>query len=230
MTRRAKQSTIEESISQIEDGATVMIGGFGVPGTPFELIKELVRQGQRNLTVIKNDANEAGMGVDDLLVNGQVQRLIVTHIGLNPNAMHMMHEGGLQVEFLPQGILAERVRSGGAGLLGIVTDVGIGTEINEAKQIVDVGGVRGVIEPALRADFALIHAADADTFGNLRFAGTARNFNPLMAMAAGCTIVETERISALGTVAPEDVHLPGVFVDYIVELGDLSEAYDVVQR
>lgn len=230
MTGRAKHSTIEESISKVQDGATVMIGGFGVPGTPFELINELVRQGQRKLTIIKNDANEAGMGVDHLLVNGQVERLIVTHIGLNPNAMHLMHEGGLQVEFIPQGILAERVRAGGAGLLGIVTDIGVGTEINEGKQNVDFGGAQAVIEPALRADFALIHAAEADEFGNLRFAGTARNFNPLMAMAAECTIVETERIGVLGAIAPEDVHLPGVFVDHIVELGDLTEAYDVVQR
>ena len=157
------------------------------------------------------------MGVDDLLVNGQVQRLIVTHIGLNPNAMHMMHEGGLQVEFLPQGILAERVRSGGAGLLGIVTDVGIGTEINEAKQIVDVGGVRGVIEPALRADFALIHAADADTFGNLRFAGTARNFNPLMAMAASCVVAEPNEVVPTGVLPPDSIHTPGVLVDYLIE-------------
>ena len=207
-----------------------MLGGFGVPGTPFRLIEELVRSGAKDLTVIKNDANELNMGVDWLLSAGRVRKLIASHIGLNSRAVEMMNNGDLEVEFVAQGILAERIRCGGAGLLGFVTDIGIDTELAQGKQRLEVDGVGGILEPALRADVALVHADVADYFGNLRYAATARNFNPLMAMAAERTIVEAERLVAPGQIAPEEVHTPGPFVDQVVELDEITEVYGVVQR
>lgn len=225
-----KTTTLEEAVSHITDGAVVMVGGFGVPGTPFTLIRELVRQGPKGLTVIKNDANEAGMGIDHLLASGQVARLITTHIGLNPRAIALMNTADIEVEFCAQGILAERVRAGGAGLGAILTDIGEGTEIAAHKQRVEVDGKPYVVETALRADVALIHADRADTFGNVDYVATARNFNPLMAMAAARVIVEAERVLPLGDLPADDVHTPGPFVDHVVELGALSEEYAVVRR
>jgi acetate CoA/acetoacetate CoA-transferase alpha subunit len=225
-----KTTTLEEAVAHITDGAVVMVGGFGVPGTPFTLIRELVRQGPKRLTIIKNDANEAGMGIDHLLASGQVARLITTHIGLNPRAIALMNAADIEVEFCAQGILAERVRAGGAGLGAILTDIGEGTEIAAHKQRVEVNGKPYVVETALRADVALIHADRADTFGNVDYVATARNFNPLMAMAAARVIVEAERVLPLGGLPADDVHTPGPFVDHVVELGALSEEYAVVRR
>ncbi|MBW6507042.1 MAG: CoA transferase subunit A [Rhodobacteraceae bacterium] len=225
-----KTCDMAEAIARIPDGARIMLGGFGVPGTPFCLIRELVRQGQKGLTIIKNDANETGMGVDWLLENGQVARLITSHIGLNPRAMQMMNDGRISVEFVPQGILAERIRCAGAGMLGFVSDIGVGTLMAEGKPEVRVGDRSGILETALGADFALVHAADADTFGNLRYAATACNFNPLIAMAAKTTIAEAETVLAPGGIAPDDVHTPGPFVDLVVALPELSEVYGVVER
>jgi len=225
-----KTTTIAAAIAQIPDGASVMIGGFGVPGTPFCLIDELVRQGPKNLTIIKNDANEQGMGVDHLLENGQVATLISTHIGLNPRAVGLMNDGTLQVEFCPQGILAERIRAGGAGLHGFLTDIGLDTEMAEGKQRVEVNGQTCIVETALKADFALLHADSADPFGNLCYAATARNFNPLMAMAAGQVIAEAEGIVAMGGIDPNHVHTPGAFVDHVVKLSTLTKEYAVVRR
>ncbi|MDV4143554.1 MULTISPECIES: CoA transferase subunit A [Shimia] len=225
-----KVGALEEAIAHIGDGATVMIGGFGVPGTPFTLIRELVRQGPRDLTIIKNDANETDMGVDHLLVSGQVARLVTTHIGLNPRAIAMMNAGEIEVEFNAQGILAERIRAGGAGLGGILTDIGIDTELADGKERMEIDGKAYVVESALRADVALVHADRADPFGNLSFAATARNFNPLMAMAATRVIAEVERVVPLGALHADDVHTPGPFVDDLVGLTELSEEYAVVQR
>ena len=225
-----KTTDMELAISEIPDGASVMLGGFGIPGTPFCLIQELVRQGQKNLTIIKNDANENGMGVDWLLENGQIAKLITSHIGLNSRAVQMMNDGEIQVEFVPQGILAERIRVAGAGLMAFVTDIGIGTPLAEGKVEVEVGGAVGLLEPALRADFALVHAARSDTFGNLTYAATARNFNPLIAMAAKRTIVESEEVVSAGAIAPDEVHTPAPFVDQVIQLPSLPEVYDVVER
>lgn len=218
-------------IATIRDGATVMIGGFGVPGTPFSLIRALVDHGARDLTIIKNDANEAGMGIDWLLQSGQIARLVTSHIGLNPNMVAAMNEGRIAVEFCPQGILAERIRVAGAGMGGVLSDIGIGTKLAEGKQRVTMDGRDMVVEPALRADVALVHAAAADGFGNLRFAASARNFNPLMAMAARVTIAEVETVLPAGGLGPDDVHLPGTFVDHVVALlPELPEVYGVVTR
>lgn len=225
-----KTTALAKAIATVRDGATVMLGGFGVPGTPFAMIRELVRQGPKGLTIIKNDANEAGMGVDHLLANGQVAKLIVSHIGLNPRAVAMLNEGRIEVEFCAQGILAERIRAGGAGLKGILTDIAVDTEIGAGKPRVEVGGETAMLETALRADVALLHADRADTFGNLAYAATARNFNPLMAMAAGMVIAEAESVLPLGGLPPDQVHTPGPFVDHVVHLQDITEEYAVVRR
>ena len=225
-----KTADIEEAISEIPDGASVMIGGFGVPGTPFCLIDELVRHGAKNLTVIKNDANETGMGIDHLMQNGQVSRLVSTHIGLNPKAIERMNTGEIKVELCPQGILAERIRAGGAGLVGILTDIALGTELGENKQMVEINGTMTIIETALRADFALIHADSSDPFGNLAYVSSAQNFNPLMAMAANTVIAETENLLPLGELKPNHIHTPGPFVDRVVYLDKLTKEYAVVRR
>lgn len=225
-----KTTTPEQAVAAIPDGATVMISGFGVPGTPFRLIQALKAQGARDLTLIKNDGNEPGLGIDHLVTNGQVRRLITTHIGLNPHVVAALNAGELDVEFCAQGILAERIRAGGAGLKAILTDIGIDTELTAGKQRVDHAGETLVLEPALRADFALIHAAAADSFGNLTYAATARNFAPLMAMAADHVIVEAENVVAPGQIGPDAVETPGVFVDRVVPLDTLSKEYGIVRR
>lgn len=225
-----KRCSIETAIARINDGDTVMVGGFGVPGTPMILIHALVEHGARNLTIIKNDANEPGMGVDHLLQSGQVKRLITTHLGLNSHAIGLMNDGAIEVEFNAQGILAERIRAGGAGIGAVLSDIGLGTELAEGKQLVQVADKSFLVETALRADVALIHADRADPFGNLTYMATARNFNPLMAMAANCVIAEAETITQLGGVSPNEVHTAGVFIDHVIELGELTKEYAVVQR
>jgi acetate CoA/acetoacetate CoA-transferase alpha subunit len=225
-----KRCDIAAAVGRIKDGDTVMIGGFGVPGTPFTLIHTLVQHGARNLTVIKNDANEPDMGVDHLLRSGQVARLITTHLGLNSRAIEMMNSGAVAVEFNPQGILAERIRAGGSGLGGVLSDIGIGTELAKGKQVVEMQGKTYLVEPALRADVALIHADCADTFGNLTYAATAQNFSPLMAMAAACVIVEAETVVRPGEIAANAVQTAGVFVDHVTQLENLTEEYAVVRR
>ena len=224
-----KTTAMHDAIARIPDGASVMLGGFGVPGTPFNLIKELVRQGQKNLTIIKNDANETGMGVDWLLESGQIAKLVTSHIGLNPRAVRMMNAGDIDVEFAPQGILAERIRAAGAGLMGFVTDIGLGTDLARGKAESTMDGKVGLLEPALHADFALVHASKSDTFGNLIYAGTARNFNPLMAMAADFTIAETETLLVPGEIQPDEIHTPAPFVDQVVAMSCVPEVYGVVR-
>ena len=225
-----KTIPMAEAVAAIPDGATVMVGGFGVPGTPFALLAELARQDKRDLTLIKNDANETGTGVDLLIASGRVRRLITTHIGLNANAIAAMNEGRIEVEFCAQGILAERVRAGGAGLPAVLTDIGMQTELSAGKQIVQVDGRCLMVETALRADVALIHADRADPFGNLAYRATARNFNPPMAMAATTVIAEVEVLLPLGGLAPDEVETPGVFVDHLCLMAEISEEYGVVRR
>jgi len=225
-----KTTQIEEAIAQISDGAVIMVGGFGVPGTPFMLIDELVRQNKKHLTVIKNDANESNMGIDHLLRNGQVERLVVSHIGLNPHAIQMMNDGLVDVEFCAQGILAERIRAAGAGLPGFLTDIAMNTLLAKGKPTIEFEGRTYLIEKALKADAALVHAHAADTFGNLIYAASARNFNPLMAMAADLVIAEAENLLPLGGIAAEAVQTPGPFVDHVVHLHEITGEYAVVRR
>ncbi len=204
-----------------------MVGGFGCPGTPFALIDELVRQGQRNLTIIKNDANEPSIGVGELIENDQVRKIITSHIGLNELAVEKMNDGSLEVEFHPQGILAEKIRIAGAGMLGFLTDIGVDTEFATHVPTMLWEGREVHIESALGADFALVHAECADEFGNLSYRAGAANFNPLMAMAAEHVIAETSELLPPGMLSPAAVDTPAPFVSTVVMLESLSAKYGV---
>ena len=205
-----------DAASFIKDGMTLMIGGFLGHGTPERIIDEIVASGVKSLTLIVNDTAFPDKGCGKLVTNNQVKKLIVSHIGTNPNTGQKMNRGELEIEFSPQGTLAERIRSGGAGLGGILTPVGIGTIIEEGKQMIQVDGNDFLLEKPLRADIALIYATTADDLGNLIYMGTMRNFNPLMAMAADTVIAEVEELKPAGELSPETIHTPHIFVDYIV--------------
>ena len=205
-----------DAASFIKDGMTLMIGGFLGHGTPERIIDEIVASGVKSLTLIVNDTAFPDKGCGKLVTNNQVKKLIVSHIGTNPNTGQKMNSGELEIEFSPQGTLAERIRSGGAGLGGILTPVGIGTIIEEGKEMIQVDGNDYLLEKPLRADIALIYATTADDLGNLIYMGTMRNFNPLMAMAADTVIAEVEELKPAGELSPETIHTPHIFVDYIV--------------
>ena len=201
----------------VPDGASVMIGGFMGVGTPHRTIQALVERGVRGLTVIANDTARPGIGIGRLITAGCVARVIASHIGTNPETQKAMIAGTIAVDLVPQGTLAERVRAGGSGLGGVLTATGIGTPAGEGRQIVQVEGRDYLIEPALRAAFALVAARSADYAGNLVYSLTARNFNPLMAMAADTVIAEANEIVPLGVLTPDMIHTPGVLVDHLLE-------------
>jgi acetate CoA/acetoacetate CoA-transferase alpha subunit len=211
--------SLPDAVAMIPAGASLMIGGFMGVGTPEPLIDELVRQNKGDLTVIANDTAAPGTGIGKLVDAGLLRRVIVSHIGLNPETQRQMLVGDLQVDLVPQGTLAERIRAGGFGLGGILTATGIGTVVEEGKQRLVVDGREYLLELALRADFALVHAFIADYLGNLSYALTARNFNPLMAMAADTVVVQAENIVPVGVVAPDHVVTPAPIVDYLVAKG-----------
>ncbi|UQG55367.1 MULTISPECIES: CoA transferase subunit A [unclassified Marinobacter] len=213
-----KYISIEAAIGIIPDGASIMVGGFGSPGTPFALLDELLAQGQKELTLIKNDANEPDIGIGRLIRAGRVQRLITSHIGLNRIAIEEMNRGQLVVEMYPQGLLAEKIRCAGVGHPGFLTDIGLETEIAQHRREIEVNGQTCAIEPAIHADFSLIHADLADHYGNLVYRGTAINFNPLMAMAADMVIAQAFRVAAPGELKPEAVHTPCAFVNHVVQV------------
>ena len=214
-----KAITLPDAVAMIPAGATLMIGGFMGVGTPEPLVDELVQQQKGNLTVIANDTAAPGIGIGKLVDAGLLRRVIVSHIGLNPETQRQMLAGSLQVDLVPQGTLAERIRAGGFGLGGILTATGIGTIAAEGKQRIAVDGRDYLLEPALRADFALVHAFIADYLGNLQYALTARNFNPLMAMAADTVVVQAENIVPVGVVSPDHVMTPAPVVDYLIAKG-----------
>lgn len=213
----SKITTIEQAMQKIEDDMTLMIGGFLAVGTPEVFVDALVAQGTKQLTVIANDTAFPDKGIGKLVVNGLLKKVIVSHIGTNPETGRKMNTGELEVELLPQGTLAERVRAGGAGLGGILTPTGIGTIVAEGKEVINVDGKEFLLEKPLRADVALIKAYKADTAGNLIFERSARNFNPLMAMAAKVVVVEAENIVEAGQIDPDQVMTPGIFIDWIVQ-------------
>ena len=225
-----KTCLLENIHTHLKDGMTIMVGGFGVPGTPFTLIDALLEVGVSGLTLIKNEANEDHLGLSKLIEAGQAKKLITSHLGLNATVIGMMNRAEIEVEFYPQGILAEKIRAGGAGLFGILTDIGIDTILAQNKELTTVNGQRVLIEPALRADVALIHAAAAEPFGNLVYEKSARNFNPAMATAAGTVIVETELLVAPGELEPDTIHTPGGFVDHVVVLNELSAEYGILEH
>jgi acetate CoA/acetoacetate CoA-transferase alpha subunit len=214
-----KTVSSEEAVSIIPDGATVMIGGFMGVGTPERLIDEIVRQGKRNLTVIANDTASPGRGIGKLVDAGLINRTITSHIGLNPETQKQMIAGKIVVDLVPQGTLIERIRAGGFGLGGVLTPTGVGTVVEEGKQKVQVNGATYLVETALHAEFALIDAFLADYLGNLSYALTARNFNPVIAMAADITIVTADHIVPVGLIAPDHVVTPAPLVHYLVTNG-----------
>ncbi|MDQ0859039.1 acetate CoA/acetoacetate CoA-transferase alpha subunit [Bacillus sp. V2I10] len=209
---------IDEVIGKINDGCTLMAGGFGGVGTPPSLIDAILEKEVRELEIICNDTGFPHIGIGKLISAGRVRKVIASHIGSNPIAGNLMSEGKLEVEFSPQGTLGERIRAGGMGLGGILSDVGMGSEIAEkGKELVQVEGRTYFIETALTADVAIICGMTADEFGNIIYKKSARNMNPLMAMAGDYTIAEVDEIVPLGELDPEAIITPGVFVQAIVQ-------------
>jgi acetate CoA/acetoacetate CoA-transferase alpha subunit len=211
-----KTIPIQEAVGMIPDGASLMIGGFMGCGTPEPLMDELVRQGKRDLTVIANDTATPGVGIGKLVRAKLVRKLIASHIGLNPETQQQMIEGGLEVELVPQGTLIERIRAGGAGLGGVLTPTGVGTVVEEGKRKIAVDGRDYLLEMPLRADYALVHAFVCDYLGNLAYALTGRNFNPVIAMAAETVVVQAANIVPVGVIAPDQVMTPAPVVDYVI--------------
>jgi acetate CoA/acetoacetate CoA-transferase alpha subunit len=207
---------VDQSVSMIPDGASLMIGGFMAVGTPERLIDEIVRQNKRNLTVIANDTAAPGQGIGKLIGAKLVRKAIVSHIGLNPETQRQMMAGELEVELVPQGTLIERIRAGGYGLGGVLTPTGLGTPVEDGKQGVEVNGKTYLLEIALKADFALVQAFLADYLGNLSYALTARNFNPVMAMAADTVIASADNVVPVGVISPDHIVTPAPVVDYLV--------------
>ncbi len=194
----------------------MLIGGFMAVGTPERLVDEILRQNKRDLTVIANDTAMPGKGIGKLVSARLLRKVIVSHIGLNPETQRQMMAGELEVELVPQGTLVERIRAGGHGLGGILTPTGIGTSVENGKQRIAVNGKDYLLETALRADFALVQAFLADYLGNLGYALTARNFNPVMAMAADAVIASADHIVPVGVLSPDNVVTPAPIVDYLV--------------
>jgi len=211
-----KTVSLERAVAMIPDGASLMIGGFMAVGTPERLIDEIVRQGKRGLTVIANDTASPGRGIGKLVQARLPRAVIASHIGLNPETQRQMIAGDITVELVPQGTLIERIRAGGHGLGGVLTPTGVGTVVEEGKRRVSVDGKDYLLETALRADFALVHAFLADYTGNLSYALTARNFNPVIAMAGATVIATAEHIVPVGLIAPDHVVTPAPLVDFLV--------------
>ena len=213
---RKSAIAVEAAAQLVPDGARVMIGGFLGVGSPERLIDALVARGARALTIIGNDTAYPTVGVGRLIEAGCVARVEVSHIGTNPTTQRLMSAGAIEVELIPQGTLAERIRAGGSGLGGVLTPTGVGTVVAQGKQMVEIDGASFLIEKPLRADFALLRAHEADYYGNLTYRLTAANFNPVMAFAADCVIAEPDEIVPVGVIPPDAVRTPGVLVTHIV--------------
>ena len=212
-----KVISVSQAMDFVKEGMTLMYGGFMGVGTPEILMDGLRSKNVRNLTVIGNDAAVPEKGIAKVISNGQVKRLIASHIGLNPEIATLMNSGKLEVELVPQGTLSERIRCGGAGIGGFLTPTGLGTEVENGKQKLAVGGKDYLLELPLRADVAFIRGSIVDTMGNVYYRGTTQNFNPLVAMAADLVIVAAEKVVEPEELTPEWIMTPAVFVDYIVE-------------
>lgn len=208
--------TLEAAVARIPDGACLMIGGFMGVGTPERVVDELLRQGKRELTVIGNDTALPGVGIGKLVGANAVRKVIASHIGLNPETQKKMLAGEIKVELVPQGTLIERIRSAGFGLGGVLTPTGVGTVVEEGKRKLEIDGQEYLLELPLRADFALLQAFLADYLGNLTYALTARNFNPVMAMAAETVIADAEHVVPVGMISPDHVMTPAAIVDYVI--------------
>jgi len=211
-----RTTTLEQAVAGIANGASLMVGGFMGVGTPERLMDELIRQEKRDLTVIANDTALPGVGIGKLITHKCVRKVIASHIGLNPETQAKMIAGEIEVELVPQGTLIERIRAAGFGLGGVLTPTGVGTVVEEGKRKLEVDGRVYLLETPLHADFALVQAFLADYLGNLTYALTARNFNPVIAMAANTVIVDAEHVVPVGMISPDHVMTPAVLVDYLV--------------
>ena len=211
-----RTTSVADAVAKIPDGASLMIGGFMGVGTPERIVDEIVRQGKRGLTVIANDTALPGVGIGKLVSAGALSKVIASHIGLNRETQKKMLAGELAVELVPQGTLIERIRAGGYGLGGILTPTGVGTEVEKGKRRIEINGRPYLLETPLRADFALVHAFLCDYMGNLTYVLTARNFNPLIAMAADRVIAEVEHIVPVGLIPPDHVVTPAAVVDFVI--------------
>ena len=212
-----KLISIDEAVAKIQDGMTVMIGGFLAVGTPEAIIDALVKKGVKDLTIIANDTGFPDKGIGKLIVNKQVKKTIASHIGTNKETGNQMNSGEMEVELSPQGTLAERIRCGGAGLGGFLTPTGLGTIVQDGKEVITVDGQEYILEKPLKADVALLFGSKVDKKGNVYYNQATRNFNPLIATAADTVIVQAEELVEVGDIDPNVVMTPYIFVDYIVK-------------
>jgi len=208
------------ALADLSEGAVIMSGGFGLSGNAEHCIRELHRRRVSGLTIISNNCGNQGKGLAILLQQQQIKRVVCSFVGGNPDLEAQMLSGQVEVELNPQGTLAERIRAGGVGVGGFYTPTGVGTLVSEGKEQREIDGRMYLFETALKADYAIIRAEVGDSFGNLRFKGTARNFSPHMAMAARVAVVEVDELVPLGALKPEDIHLPGLFVQRIFQGSD----------
>lgn len=211
-----KAATTEQIEDLLHDGMTIMIGGFMATGAPERLIDLLIKKDIKDITLISTDTGSPGRGSSRLIAEKRVKKLYASHIGTNPETGKQMNEGTLEVELVPQGSLAERIRSAGAGLGGVLTPTGLGTIVAENKRVIEVDDKQYLLEMPLKADLALIRGSKVDRRGNVFYSKTTQNFNPLMATAAETVVVEPEQIVELGEIEPEAVHTPSLYVDYIL--------------
>lgn len=211
-----KMRSLSEAMASVKDGMTIMVGGFLGVGSPDLLLEELIKNGVKDLTLIANDTSFEGQDYGELIVNKRVKKVYTSHIGTNRETGRQMNANELEVILTPQGTLAEQIRAAGAGLGAIVTPTGIGTVVEEGKQILEIDGKKFIVEKPLKADVALIRAHKADRSGNLIYDKSARNFNPIMAMAADLVIVQADEIVESGELDPNYVMTPHIFVDFIV--------------
>ncbi len=219
-----KLISAKEAASMVTNGMTVMVGGFLGCGSPETVITEVIKNGAKDLHLILNDTAFPDRGTGPLVVAKSARKVTASHIGTNPETIRQMVEEEIEVELVPQGTLAERIRSAGAGLGGVLTTTGIGTEVENAKQKVEIDGRVYLLETPLSADIALIKAKKADKMGNLVYRLTARNFNPIMALAAKTVIAEVEEIVEVGELSPDEVVTPHTFVHYLVKAGDSHDS------
>ena len=215
-------SNVQEALDGVKDGMTLMLGGFGLCGIPENSIAELVKKGTKDLTCISNNAGVDDFGLGLLLQEKQIKKMISSYVGENDEFERQMLSGELEVDLIPQGSLAERCRAGGAGIPAFFTPAGFGTEVAEGKEVREFNGKPHILESALTADFAIVKAWKGDTAGNLIFKETAKNFNPLMAMAGTITVAEVEELVPAGQLNPNEIHTPGIFVQRIFQ-GDRFE-------
>lgn len=214
----SKEVSLDKAIDLVQDGMTIMIGGFLCNGTPEKLVDALVKKNVKNLTLISNDTGFPDRGIGKLIVNKQIKKVITSHIGTNPETGKQMHSGDVEVILSPQGTIIEQIRSAGSGLGGVLTPTGIGTVVEEGKQKLEIDGKMYLLEKPLKADISLVKASKADKKGNLWFNKSTKNFNPIIAMAADITIVETDELVEVGEIDPNNVVTPHIFTDYILEV------------